>query len=48
MARVRYFDNFKIEWLLFLKWRLIFDSPCEHLWKSNQKIIFILLILLKS
>ena len=38
------FDNFKTEQLLFLKWRLIFDGPCEHLWKSNQKIIFILLI----
>ena len=34
---------------MFLKWRLIFDGPCEHLWKSNQKNIFILLIfLLKS
>ena len=44
-----FFDKFKIERLLFLKWRLIFDGPCEHLWNSNQKIIFILLIfLLKS
>ena len=44
-----FFDNFKTERLLFLKWRLIFDGPCEHLWKSNQKIILILLIfLLKS
>ena len=35
--------------LCFLKWCPIFDGPCEHLWKSNQKIIFILLIfLLKS
>ena len=35
--------------LCFLKWCPIFDVPCEHLWKSNQKIIFILLIfLLKS
>ena len=34
---------------MFLKRRLIFDGPCEHLWKSNQKNIFILLIfLLKS
>ena len=35
--------------LCFLKWCPIFDGLCEHLWKSNQKIIFILLIfLLKS
>ena len=34
---------------VFLKWCPIFDGPCEHMWKSNQKIIFILLIfLLKS
>ena len=38
-----------LEPLCFLKWCPIFDGPCEHLWKSNQKIIFILLIfLLKS
>ena len=44
-----FFDNFKIERLLFLKWCLIFDGPCEHLWKSNQNNILILLIfLLKS
>ena len=37
------------ELLCFLKWGPIFDDPCEHLWKSNQKIIFLLLIfLLKS
>ena len=30
--------------LCFLKWCPIFDGPCEHLWKSNQKIIFILQI----
>ena len=41
-----FFDNFKIEQLLSLKWRLIFDSPCEHLWKSIQKNIFILMIFL--
>ena len=35
--------------LCFLKWCPIFDGPCEHLWKSNQKNIIILLIfLLKS
>ena len=35
--------------LCFLKWRSIFNGPFEHLWKSNQKTIFILLIfLLKS
>ena len=40
-------NHFKINWPL--KWRLIFDGPCKHLWKSNQKNIFILLIfLLKS
>ena len=34
---------------MFLKWRLIFDGPREHLWKSNHKIILILLnFLLKS
>jgi hypothetical protein len=32
------------EKLCFLKWCQIFDGPCEHLWNSNQKIIFILLI----
>ena len=31
---------------MFLKWRLIFDGPCEHLGKSNQKNIIILLIFL--
>ena len=37
------------EGFLFLKWCIIFDGPSEHLWKSNQKNIFILLIfLLKS
>ena len=35
--------------LCFLKWCPIFDGPCEHLGKSNQKNIFTLLIfLLKS
>ena len=35
--------------LCFLKWCPIFNGPCEHLWKSNQKTIFILLtFLLKS
>ena len=35
--------------LCFLKWYSSYDGPCEHLWKSNQKIILILLIfLLKS
>ena len=44
-----FFDNLKNERLLFLKWRLIFDGPCEHLLEPNQKIIFVLLIfLLKS
>ena len=48
-CKIHFFDNFKIKRLLFLKWHLIFDGPCEHLWKSNQKNIFILLIfLLKS
>ena len=47
-----YFHSLKtsiFEPLCILKWCPIFDSPCEHLWKSNQKNISILLIfLLKS
>ena len=34
--------------LCFLKWHPIFDGPCEHLRKSNQKIISILLIFLQK
>ena len=26
--------------LCFLKWCPIFDSPCQHLWKSNEKKYF--------
>jgi len=37
------FANFNLWITLFSK---IFDGPCEHLWKSNQTIIFILLIFL--
>ena len=34
--------------LCFLKWCPIFDSPCEHLQKSNKKMVFILLIFCKN
>ena len=34
--------------LCFLKWCPIFDSPFEHLQKSNKKMIFILLIFCKN
>ena len=34
--------------LRFLKWCPIFDSPFEHLQKSNKKMIFILLIFCKN
>ena len=30
--------------LCFPKWCPIFDGLCEYLWKSNKKIVFILLI----
>ena len=30
--------------ICFLKWCPIFDSACEHLWKSNQKILLIFLL----
>ena len=29
--------------LCFLKWFPVFDGLCEHLWKSNQKLFFLLI-----
>ena len=38
--RRRFLKTSIFEPLCFLKWCPIFDSPGEHLWKSNQIIIF--------
>ena len=43
-----FLKNSIFEPLCFLKWYPIFDGPCEHLWKSNRKNIFILLIFLSK
>ena len=44
-----FFENFNFWTTLFSKMEPNFYGPCEHLWKSNQNNIFLLLIfLLKS
>ena len=37
-------ENYHFWTTLFSKMKLNFDGPCEHLWKSNKKNIYILLI----